>query len=205
MGVFVKKKETNMDVFLDGSRGLNGHEKSYFYWLEEFVQKVKPKKILQIGTGWAVSTIAFTRKTKAVVTTIDKIPHEKLELYQERIALFPELRSRIVEIDGDSVDVLTTLPKHEYDIVYIDGDHTYHGAKNDFDNSADKVKRPGYLLCDDVLHYLNFIHRNPEKAEKGHSSEFGVTRALCEWCQHNGKDFKIIARANGFGVVKLDD
>lgn len=51
---------------------------------------------------------------------------------------------------GWSQDELPKLPAGMYDLVYIDGDHTYEGVKSDIANAAGLV-RSGGILCGDDL------------------------------------------------------
>jgi len=54
---------------------------------------------------------------------------------------------------GASDDVLPTLPREGFDIVYIDGDHSYMQVRKDLENAAPLV-RDGGLLCGDDLEVL---------------------------------------------------
>ncbi|WP_416876865.1 FkbM family methyltransferase [Litorimonas sp.] len=46
-------------------------------------------------------------------------------------------------------DIIKAASKDQYDILIIDGDHSYAGVKADFVNYAPFVKRGGYILIDD--------------------------------------------------------
>ncbi len=53
-------------------------------------------------------------------------------------------------IKGDSQDALVIeQAKDEYDLVYIDGDHSYFGALADLENYAPMLKQGGFLVVDD--------------------------------------------------------
>ena len=60
--------------------------------------------------------------------------------------------SRVSVSNGFSTDadVLKEHADKTYDIVYIDGDHTYDGALADFRNFAPKVSVGGWLIADDA-------------------------------------------------------
>src|SRR3990167_7305432 len=181
-------------------QSLNGAEKSYFEFFEEKIAQLKPLKVLGVGSGWGLSAIAFLRKSEAHLTTIDKQQLETLNLFKERIDLF-NLWDRLRFVSGDSKEMLPKLEDDTFDIAYIDGDHGYRGAKSDFDLIWPKVKRGGYLFCDDVFHYLNWETRDTE-ATKG-EPEFGVTRAIGEWIMHHGKKLIVYPIANGIAEIKL--
>ena len=46
-------------------------------------------------------------------------------------------------------DVILAASKNKYDVLIIDGDHSYAGVKADFVNYAPLVKRSGYIIVDD--------------------------------------------------------
>lgn len=78
-----------------------------------------------------------------------------------------EYGDRIIKLKGKSVEVLQTLPKNQaYDLIYIDGDHSYKGAKADAENAYPLLKQGGILIFDD---YDN--------------AEFGVKRAVDEFLE----------------------
>jgi predicted O-methyltransferase YrrM len=51
---------------------------------------------------------------------------------------------------GCSRDALPNLPKNNFDLIYPDGDHSYHGVSVDIDNCCSLV-RDGGILCGDDL------------------------------------------------------
>ena len=42
----------------------------------------------------------------------------------------------------------------ELDLLFIDGDHTYDGVKNDFERYSKYVKRGGFIIFDDYHHEI---------------------------------------------------
>ena len=61
--------------------------------------------------------------------------------------------SRIDVRRGRSDDILPSLPRGGFDIVYIDGDHSYAQVRKDISNAAPLV-RDGGLICGDDLEVL---------------------------------------------------
>lgn len=52
--------------------------------------------------------------------------------------------------DNDVISYVTTkYPK--IDILFIDGDHSFHGVQNDFQNYSPLINSGGYLIFDDYL------------------------------------------------------
>jgi len=73
----------------------------------------------------------------------------------------------------NSIDFLKNQFDNKYDIIYIDGDHSYEGVKNDLINSFHKIKNGGYIMGHDY-------ETNTEKTKNIY--DFGVKRAVDEFC-----------------------
>jgi hypothetical protein len=94
------------------------------------------------------------------------------DVYNHLVAVsktFPALSVR----KGDSSTILRSFPDNTFDMVYIDGDHSYEGVKKDLQVAILKVKPGGWIMGHDFG--LNF-----EKAR--HVYEFGVEKAVRELC-----------------------
>jgi hypothetical protein len=75
---------------------------------------------------------------------------------------------------SDSVTFLQNQPDDTYDIVYIDGDHSYNGVKQDLRNAYKKIKNGGYIMGHDY-------EMNMSKAHTYYN--FGVKAAVDEFCK----------------------
>lgn len=73
------------------------------------------------------------------------------EVYKSVLKKVEPYKDRASIIKGNSVKVIPTLVD-EFDIIYVDGDHSYEGAKKDLELSLDKLKKDGKIIVDD-LHY----------------------------------------------------
>lgn len=87
---------------------------------------------------------------------------------------------------GKSFDVMNNFPDNYFDFVYIDGDHSYEGVKNDLEISYHKVKKNGIICGHDYA--FNFL---------------GVMNAVNEFVEkHNLKiDFITSDKLPSFGIV----
>uniref|UniRef100_A0A6C0I6Q5 Methyltransferase domain-containing protein n=1 Tax=viral metagenome TaxID=1070528 RepID=A0A6C0I6Q5_9ZZZZ len=84
---------------------------------------------------------------------------------------------------SDSGTYLSSKPDNFYDIIYIDGDHSYNGVKRDLIQAYLKIKPGGYIMGHDY-------EMNMKKAKTVY--HFGVNQAVDEFCKIYNQ--KIIAK-----------
>jgi hypothetical protein len=104
------------------------------------------------------------------------------DVYTRLVAVskrFPALRV----MKGDSSSILRSFPNNTFDMIYIDGDHSYEGVKKDLRVALLKVKPGGWIMGHDFG--LNF-----EKAR--HVYEFGVEKAVREMCGQLDQDVTVL-------------
>ena len=88
---------------------------AYFRFLMETIQ---PKNILEIGTAIGFSALLMAEHSpKSKITTIDRNP-EMIGFAKDNFAKFDQ-RKQITLLEGDAVDVLSTLTE-TYDFVFMD-------------------------------------------------------------------------------------
>ena len=88
---------------------------AFFRFLMETIQ---PKNILEIGTAIGFSALLMAEHSpKSKITTIDRNP-EMIGFAKENFAKFDQ-RKQITLLEGDAVDVLSTLTE-TYDFVFMD-------------------------------------------------------------------------------------
>jgi hypothetical protein len=86
---------------------------------------------------------------------------------------------------GDSSSQLACFPNEYFDMIYIDGDHSYEGCKKDLDVALQKIKIGGYIMGHDY-------EMNMNKAKTNYS--FGVKKAVDEFCEKN--NLQLAAKGN---------
>lgn len=125
------------------------------------VKKYKPKKILEIGFGrgyWStcVARTLHDLNIPGEITSVDvQFNKQHIEMMSNS---FPhEWLSKIKMVQGRSVDILPQLDE-DFDLVYIDGDHTYTAVKNDWQNVKDHFKQ--FVIFDDY-----HLPTSPEQQE----------------------------------------
>lgn len=114
------------------------------------IRKHKPLRILEIGFGrgyWATcaAKAMYELNIDGKITSVD-VNFDQNHL-QRMAQTFPaEWLNKIEMHRGRSIDVIPKL-EGEWDLVYIDGDHTYQGVKADWELVKDRFKQ--FVIFDD--------------------------------------------------------
>ena len=96
---------------------------------------------------------------------LDKSYSELYEKYKNQ--------KKVILIKGNSNNFLDTKDDNVFDIIYIDGDHSYESVKRDIINSYNKVVNGGYIMGHDYC-----INTN----KTNNFYKFGVKKAVDEFC-----------------------
>jgi predicted O-methyltransferase YrrM len=131
-----------------------------------FVQELKPRAVLEIGTARGGTLFLFTRVAApdAVLVSIDLSSADDLRFgggdLRRRRPLFEAFaldRQRVHFIVGDShtaevrTQVEHALPDGQIDLLFIDGDHTAEGVSRDFELYRDLVRPGGVIALHDIV------------------------------------------------------
>jgi predicted O-methyltransferase YrrM len=153
------------------------------------------KSILEIGSrfGYPLVDFAHCMEGRGVVISVD-LPDA--EGWNDKLSsqAIVHLRSNIQQLynegydshlfEGDSKDpaIIDRVRSYgPFDVVFIDGDHSYEGCKRDLVVAYSKVKPNGYILGHDY-------ELNMKKAQT--AWEFGVRQAVDEFCVQTGQTIK---------------
>lgn len=127
-------------------------------------------RMLEIGTGAGHSTTVFAMyKPNWLIYTIDGYWFSGIALpFPADLTNMKESHDRwnnmniknIISITGNSKDIPWEL---SVNVIFIDGDHSYKGFKNDFEKYSPFLEKSGVIICHDagrILDYLNEIKDN---------------------------------------------
>jgi len=119
---------------------------------DEFLHLIEEAKgareVLEIGTFRGGTSFLFYKLLGANVTTIDL----KIPIFL-RLILSYKSNGKIRLIQGDSHDkeTLKKVSDRKYDLLFIDGDHSYEGIKKDFEMYSPLVREGGIVAFHDIL------------------------------------------------------
>lgn len=150
-------------------------EKTEFSNLARIVRDMKPTKIIEIGTFFGGSLYCWTRVAPdAQIAAIDDLDSMRevqfpVEGFMERPTAL-DLASRwcswgnVVPFFGKSVDVFERVKEQfdQCDFLFIDGDHSYEGAKRDFELYKTLVRPGGIIALHDIINYAGVPENNVE-------------------------------------------
>jgi predicted O-methyltransferase YrrM len=117
-------------------------------FLEQLVLIKNPRRVLELGTAIAYSTIRVARnlKGKSIIHSIEKST-DNIAVAKEFIAK-SGLLNKIKVLEGDALNVMPQLKK-KYDLVFLDADKEDY--KRLFDYSLVLLRKGGVLIVDNLL------------------------------------------------------
>jgi predicted O-methyltransferase YrrM len=129
--------------------------------LAEVVQKLKPRKILEVGAlyGYSAILIAKNSPAKAEITTVEKNP-EHVRMTEQNVER-AQLEDQIKVIQGDAMGILSKLPG-PFDLVFLDAEKTQY---LDYLKAVeDKLHQGSVIVADNVgvfqdqmQNYLHYV------------------------------------------------
>lgn len=136
-------------------------EREEIIGLAQFVHDLQPLVIVEIGTKFGGTFMIWNEVTNAKTISIDLVEgiHGGItrEATDERNKKFKKLyNDRCIFIEGNSHDkltynaLLTALNGQLIDFLFIDGDHTYEGVKQDYEMYSPLVRTSGYIAFHDI-------------------------------------------------------
>lgn len=175
----------------------------YKYEISEFVkylEKKNPKYILEIGTanGGTLFLFAKIASKDAKIISIDLpegdfgggYPKYKIPLYKSFKSHNQELNLiRLNSHSHEAVKLIKTILNGKlFDFIFIDGDHSYEGVKNDFKTYFDLLNDNGVIAFHDIVPGL-------EKDSGGVFRFWKEVKSL-----HNSKEIVQSWNQNGGGI-----
>jgi predicted O-methyltransferase YrrM len=164
-------------------------------FLETLIDIANPKRVLEIGTAIAYSSIRIARnlRKKGVVHTIEK-SEDNISLAKEFIKK-SGVEDKIKILKGNADDLMPALKK-KYDFIFLDAD------KNEYFKllklSVPLLKKGGVILVDNLLwHGHTAAEKVPPKYQT--STEY-IRNFNTEFMNHPELKTTIISVGDGLGI-----
>jgi predicted O-methyltransferase YrrM len=143
------------------------------YW-KDFVMKEQCKNYLEIGTHYGHSLCnmlqskyesrylavdLFKRFGEGKIENMEKLANDNAEMFNEHGYEYKIIKGNSQV--KDTVDKVKDYFPDGIDLLFIDGDHSYKGITNDFNNYFPLVNKGGYIIFDDYLPYQIGNYKRP--------------------------------------------
>ncbi len=169
-------------------------------YINNLLSKIKPKRILEIGTAIGFSAINFS-KYLTEGGRIDTIEIESLRVEQaleniEKVGVSDKIRV----MEGDALNILPYL-NELYDVVFIDA---AKGKYNEFFEHALRLcKKGGYIIADNVL-YKGMVQSDYNK----HKQRTAVNKLrifISSVLSNNKLDSNLLDIGDGLMICKVKE
>ena len=128
-------------------------------WFLKQVETAQPEIILEIGMASGASSLCLSYFTKNLIS-IDKLMPKNKNVFDD---IRKNCKFIFIKYESVSKECRTILKKkldgRKIDVLFIDGEHSYNGAKNDFTKFKKFMKPGGIIGIHDIVasnyHYQN--------------------------------------------------
>lgn len=137
-----------MDPVLDNASGPMLHEEYTF--VEWLIRGVHARSVLEIGTGRGQGLLRYHETDVNLLVTVDV---NMRTIYHFQGADVFERLGKVSFIEGSSHDgeVIRRVGLHApYDVIILDGDHTFQAVKQDFAAYFPLLREQGACLMHDI-------------------------------------------------------
>ena len=166
--------------------------------IEKYLSKMKPKRILEIGTAVGYSAICFSKflDKEGIIDTIER-DEERIE--EAKINIKNMNLEKVIHIyEGDAVEILPTL-NNKYDVVFIDA------AKGKYPfflkESLRMINKNGIIFADNIL-YKGYVLSDYNK-HKQRTAVRNLREYIKEISENPNLETKILEVGDGLAISRI--
>ena len=166
--------------------------------IEQYMESMRPKRILEIGTAVGYSAICFTKflSDDGIIDTIER-DETRISEAKENIKK-AKVEGKINIYEGDAIEILPTL-NQKYDMIFIDA------AKGKYPfflkESLRMLKPNGIIFADNIL-YKGYVMSDYNK-HKQRTAVRNLREYIKEVTENEKLETKILEVGDGLAVSKL--
>ena len=144
------------------------HMNPNYPFLYGITKGMAAKNVLEIGVHDGTSTLALLKAVSETGGHVTSIDLSECPIAKKLVSHF-ELSEHWTFVQGNSHTLLESLSRNgnKYDVIFIDGDHTYEGAKSDIDYCETMLRECGVLLTHDNWMVTADVDNNKPFGQKG--------------------------------------
>lgn len=168
--------------------------------IKNYLIKMKPERILEIGTAVGYSAICFSKYLgdDGVIDTIER-DEERVKEAEINIKNM-NLENKIHIYEGDAVEILPTLDE-KYDAVFIDA---AKGKYPFFLKEALRMIKPNGIIFADNILYKGYVMSDYNK-HKQRTAVRNLREYIKEVSENKKLDTKILEIGDGLAISKVLD
>lgn len=106
------------------------------------------KQVLEIGAAYGYSTILMAEVAEHVLSIDPHVVHDSLETHTRNLITY-NVDYKVGRLVGPNTTMLPPLDDRQFDVVFVDGDHTAEGVRFDLEQSLRLVKLGGVIAFHD--------------------------------------------------------
>lgn len=166
--------------------------------IEKYLNALKPKRILEIGTAVGYSAICFSKylDNDGIIDTIER-DEERIKEAKINIEKM-NLQNKIRIYEGDAVEILPTL-NGKYDMIFIDA------AKGKYPfflkESLRMLKENGIIFADNIL-YKGYVMSDYNK-HKQRTAVRNLREYIAEVTENPDLETEILDVGDGLGITRF--
>lgn len=147
--------QKSLDLTRKISETINGQTfHHHFHVLYDIAMLYEPNQkleYLEIGCFAGASACLMVQRPNTSITSIDLGWPISPSIAQANISVFNSSHNAVRYLQGNSNDpsIVSQANDRQYDIIFVDGDHSYHGVWQDFMSYQNMLKPGGYIVFDD--------------------------------------------------------
>ncbi|NNJ56349.1 MAG: class I SAM-dependent methyltransferase [Bacteroidia bacterium] len=144
--------------------------KKYAKLLSQLVKHYKCKNILELGTSLGITTSYFASNKDTQVITLegDQSVHEIAKGIWNQLG-YTNITSLVGEFDLN----LDKIPDHKYDLIYIDGNHSYEPTIRYYKELLKKSHDQTIFVFDDI-HYSKGMEKAWKEIQKHETTSISI-------------------------------
>ena len=166
--------------------------------MEKYLNEIKPKRILEIGTAVGYSAICFSKFVNED-GIIDTIERDEERIKEAKINIKDMNLENVINIyEGDAVEILPTLDQ-KYDVVFIDA------AKGKYPfflkEALRMINKNGIIFADNIL-YKGYVMSDYNK-HKQRTAVRNLREYIKEISENPNLETEILEVGDGLAISKV--
>ncbi len=106
------------------------------------------KNILEVGAAYGYSTVLMAKVATHVISVDPHSALNSLDIHSRNLGRY-EVVGLVDRLVGSSAEMLPSLNTNQFDLIFIDGDHTLAGVSFDLDQALRLIVDHGYIAFHD--------------------------------------------------------